>query len=127
MKSICRYLQGTKDNVLVVNPYKKLVVYFYVDADFEGLWGNENPQDPIFSRSRNLFVVTFSNCPLLWVSKLQTEIAFSTLNYEYVALSCSVRALLPFKSLIKVVIDNLVIDSDNLKFASSFTIYEDNN
>ena len=61
-------------------------------------------------------MVTFSNCPLLWVSKLQTEISLSTLHSEYVVLSHSVRALLPLKSLIKEVIDNLGIDSDNLKF-----------
>ena len=61
------------------------------------------------------------------MSKLQTEIALSTLHSEYVALSHSVRALLPLKSLIKEVIDNLAIDSENLKFVSSSTIYEDNN
>ena len=59
--------------------------------------------------------------------KLQTEIALSTLHSEYVVLSHSVRALLPWKSLIKEVIDNLGIDSENLKFVSSSTIYEDNN
>ena len=42
-------------------------------------------------------------------------------------LSHSVRALLPLKNLIKEVIDNLRIDSENLKFVSSSTIYEDNN
>ena len=63
----------------------------------------------------------------MWVSKLHTEIALSTLHYEYVALSHSVRALLPSKSLIKEVIDNLRIDCDNLKFVSSSTVYEYNN
>ena len=43
------------------------------------------------------------------------------------ALSHSVRALLPLISLIKEVIDNLGIDCENLKFMSSSTIYEDNN
>ena len=43
------------------------------------------------------------------------------------ALSHSVRALLPFKSIIKEVIDHLGIDCENLKFVSSSTIYEDNN
>ena len=71
VKRICRYLQGTNDNGLVFNPSKKLVVDCYADADFAGLWGNEDPQDPIFDRSRTGFVVTFANCPLLWVSKLQ--------------------------------------------------------
>ena len=43
------------------------------------------------------------------------------------ALSHSLRVLLPLKSLIKEVIDNLGIDSENLKFLSSSTTYEDNN
>ena len=42
-------------------------------------------------------------------------------------MSHSVRALIPLKSLIKEVIDNLGIGSENLKFLSSSTIYEDNN
>ena len=67
VKRIYRYLQGTKDNGLVFNPSKKRMVDCYVDADFSILWGHENPQDPIFDRSRTVFVVTFSNCPLLWV------------------------------------------------------------
>ena len=66
------------------NSSKKLVVGCYGDADLAGLWGYENPQDPIFYRSRTVFVVTFSYFPLLWVSKLQTNIAFFTLYSEYV-------------------------------------------
>ena len=54
------------------NPSKKLVVDFYADADFAGLGEHEDPQDPICDRSRTGFVVTFANCPLLWVTKLQT-------------------------------------------------------
>ena len=42
VKSICRYLQGTKNNGLVFNSSKKLVVGCYADADFAGLWGYEN-------------------------------------------------------------------------------------
>ena len=53
--------------------------------------------------------------------------ALSTIHYEYVALSHSIRALLPLKILIKEVIDNLGIDIEKLKFVSSSTIYEDNN
>ena len=91
VKRICRYLQGTKDNGLVFNPSKKLVVGCCTDEDFAGLWVHEDPQDPICARSRTVIMVTFSNFPLLWVSKLQTEIALSTLHYEYVSLSHSVR------------------------------------
>ena len=127
MKRICRYLQGTKDNGLLFNPSNKLVVDCYDDADFAGLWVHEDPQDPICARSITGFVVTFSNCPLLWVSELQTAIDLSTLHSDYVALSHSVRALLPLKSLTNEVIVNLGIDSEKLKFVSSSTIYEDNN
>ena len=61
------------------------------------------------------------------MSKLKTYIAISALNSEYVVLSHSVRALLPLKSLIKEVINNLGIDSKKLEFVSLYTIYEDNN
>ena len=53
------------------------------------------------------------------MSKLQTEIALSTLHSEYVALSHSVRALLPLKSLTKEVIDNLGIDCENLSLCQA--------
>ena len=43
MKRICSYLQGTKDNGLVFNSSKKMVVDSYADADFAGLWGHEDP------------------------------------------------------------------------------------
>ena len=65
MKRISCYLQGTKDNVLVFNPSKKLVLNFYAGAYFAGLCVHENPQDPICNRSRTVFVVMSSNCPIL--------------------------------------------------------------
>ena len=68
VKRICWYLQGSKENGLLFNRPKKLVVDCYADADFAGLWVHENPQDHICSRSRTVFVVTFVNFHLLWVS-----------------------------------------------------------
>ena len=62
---ILRYHQGTKYNGLMFNPSKKLLEDCYADAYFAGLWGYEDPQDPICDRSRTGFVVTFANCPLL--------------------------------------------------------------
>ena len=109
------------------NPSKKLVVDCYDDTDFAGLWGHENLQYPICARSKNGFVETCNNCPILWVSKVQTDISLSTLHSEYVALSHSVGALLTLKSLIKEVIESLGIYSEKLKFVSSSTVYEDNN
>ena len=42
-------------------------------------------------------------------------------------LSHSVRDLLHLQSRIKEVFENLVIDSEKMKFVSSYTLYEDNN
>ena len=63
LKMICRYLQGTKDNGLVFNPSKKLVIDCYADAYFAGPWVHENPQYPICARIRTGFVVTFFQLP----------------------------------------------------------------
>ena len=60
------------------------------------------------------------------MSKLHTNIDISTLHSEYMALSHSVRSLLPLKILIKEVIDDLGIDSEKLNLLSSSTVYEDN-
>ena len=69
-----------------------MVVDCYADADFAGLWVHEDPRDPICDRIRTGFVVNFDYCPLLWVPKIQNEIALSTLHSEYVALSHYVRS-----------------------------------
>ena len=69
MKRICRYLQVTKDNDLVFNPSKKLLVGCYDDADFSGLWGHKNHQDHIVQREQYMSVVlthkTEENCKKL--------------------------------------------------------------
>ena len=72
-------------------------------------------------------MLTFSKFPLLWVSKIQTEIDISTLYSNDVELSHFIRELTPLKTIIKEVIKNLGIDSDKLKFVSSSTVYEENN
>ena len=73
----------------------------YPDANFAGLWGHEHPQDPHCVRSRTGYVITFAGCPVVWVSKLQTEIALSTMESEYIALSTSCRDLFPILDLVQ--------------------------
>ena len=82
---------------------------------------------PFFSRSRIGFVVTFSNCPLLWISKLQTHIYISVIHSKYLVLNHSVREWLPLKIIIKEGIDKFRIDIENMDFVSSSTVYEVNN
>ena len=65
----------------MLNIHKKVVVDFYVDEYSAGVWGHNNNQHPICANSRTGFVVTFVNCPLLWVSKLQIDSTVYTLHY----------------------------------------------
>ena len=74
---------------------------------------------------QNWVWITIANCLLLWVSKLQSEYALSTLHAEYVALSQSLRDLLLLKDLIKKVVDALGL-FDDLSFTTHSTVFEDN-
>ena len=78
-------------------------------------------------KSHTGYVITFAGCPLLFVSKIQTEVALSTLHAEYVTLSQSLRDLLPLKSLITEVLSRLKIDTSKMTVTSKSTVYEDNN
>ena len=49
------------------------------DADFAGLYTTEDTMDPVSVKSRSGVLLTFRNVPILWSSKLQSEIALSTL------------------------------------------------
>jgi hypothetical protein len=45
-------------------------------------------------RSRTGYVITYSNCPVIWASKLQTQVALSTTESEYIALSTALREVI---------------------------------
>ncbi len=100
VKHICRYLKGTRDKGLVFRIDGDLTLDCYVDADFAGLWKVEHETDPVCVKSRTGFVIMLGGCPLLWVSRLQTEIALSTTEAEYIALSTAMRDVLPARALL---------------------------
>jgi hypothetical protein len=93
LKKIGRYLKGTLDHRLILNPSNKLKIDSNPDADFAGLWNRDDVQDPHCIRSRTGHIINFADCPVLWKSCHQTEIALSTMEAEYVALSTSCRDL----------------------------------
>jgi hypothetical protein len=43
----------------------------------------------------------YAGCPLVWASKLQTEVALSTTEAEYIALSHAMRELIPLLGLLE--------------------------
>jgi hypothetical protein len=95
LRRIGRYLKGTSKNGLVLTPSDDFKIDCYPDANFAGLWLRDDKQDPHCVRSRTGYVICVVNCPVLWKSKLPTEIALSTMEAEYVALSTSCHDLFP--------------------------------
>ena len=98
---IGRYLKGTQGKGLIMYPDASRGIDCYPDADFAGLYGQEDSQDPHCARSRTGYVILAFGCPVLWRSKLQTEIALSTMEAEYVALSTACKDLLPIMALVR--------------------------
>jgi hypothetical protein len=126
VKRIVRYLIQTKDKGLIFKPSIDWKVDCYVDADFCGLWGSEDPNDPIVAKSRTGFIILLAGCPLLWKSSLQTETSVSTMMAEYVALSTAMRDMLPLKTLVKT-IAKVVTGDDNVEITTKSDVFEDNN
>lgn len=56
---------------------------------------------PIFVKSCTSFVILVASCSIFCMSKLQIEIAFSTVKAEYVALSTAFKELFPLINIIK--------------------------
>ena len=100
VKQIVRYLQGTKNEGLKIEPTENLRIDLYADANFHILVNSEDSNDPICARSRTGFIITIGGIPLVWKSKLQTETALSTMESKYIALSTSMRDLVSLKELL---------------------------
>jgi len=104
VKRIVRYLIGTRDKGLILSPAKLITLDMYADADFAGMWNsNAEEQDPVHVKSHSGHVILLGNCPLLWSSKLQTEIACSTMEAEFIALSSAMRDLMPARHILQAI------------------------
>ena len=98
---IGKYLIGTKDRGIVYTPDSNLGLDVYVDADFAGGWDPEHAGDVDTVYSRTGYVIRYAGCPVLWCSRLQTEIALSTAEAEYIAMSQALRETIPLMNLMK--------------------------
>lgn len=126
VKTILRYLKKTMDKGLLVKPCGENFTYdLYVDADFCGLFGQEDPRDANSVRSRTGYIIFLSGWPLVWKSVLQTHISQSTLEAEYSALSASLKVFLPLQWLIKEMISKTQCKPLTSSTLHS-TVFEDN-
>ena len=107
---IARYLKCTSKFGMFYQVNLNRGIEVYVDADFPGSWSNETALDPNYVLSRTGYVILLFGCPLFWHSKLQTEIALSTTEAKYIALSQSLWNGIPLLNLINELIPALDIE-----------------
>jgi hypothetical protein len=125
VKTIVRYLRGTKTKGTIIKPSDSLTLDLYVDADFAGLYKREPDNIPESVRSRTGYILLLAGCPLLWKSQLQTEISMSTLEAEYSALSQALRTLLPIRRILIEAASSVGLSGD-MQASIQARTFEDN-
>jgi Reverse transcriptase (RNA-dependent DNA polymerase)/GAG-pre-integrase domain len=126
VKAIGRYLLSTKTRGLIFSPATKGLECF-ADAGFAGSWCPSTAEhDPSTARSRSGFVIKYANCPIFWASKMQTEVALSSTESEYIALSQSLRDVIPLIAFIRE-LSQAGFTFDTSTPIAKCTAFEDNN
>ncbi len=96
-----------------------------MDSDFAGMFAVENSQDPVSVKSRTGYVILYCGSPLLWVSKQQTQIALSTMEAEYVALSQSMRDLIPIRHILQEIMETVFAVQPTIAYHAHSKAFED--
>jgi len=104
---LVRYLKKTRDIGIRFNPDQTKGFDCYCDADFSGNWNRDLAHDdPSTAKSRSGWIIYYAGCPIIWASKLQSQVALSTTEAEYIAMSMALRDVLPIMHLVKEMKDN---------------------
>jgi hypothetical protein len=98
-----RYLLDTRKCVIIYKPDRSKGLECYVDANFAGGWTQADASNAENVLSRTGYVIMYDSCPILWVSWLQTEIALSTAEAKYIALSQALCNVIPLITILKEV------------------------
>ena len=80
-------------------PDKELELF--VDADFAGNWKKQESNNRENARSRHGYFIMYKDCPIMWKSQLQGEIALSSTESEYIGISHGLRDVIPIMETLK--------------------------
>jgi hypothetical protein len=98
---LIHYLKKTRDLGLKFKPNPDKGFECYCDADFLSNWNKKfTPVDPSTAKSRSGWIVFYAGCLVCWASKLQSQVALSTTEAKYIAMSMSLRDVIPVMNLI---------------------------
>ena len=82
VKQKVRYLKRTRGKGLIMHVDRTKGIECFEDADFVGGYQKENTSNPRDCLSQTGYVIKYAGCPIVWSSKLQTTIVFSTMEAE---------------------------------------------
>jgi hypothetical protein len=98
---LVRYLKKTRDLGLRFKPDPASGFECYCDADFSGNWSKTYATyDPSTAKSRSGWVVFYAKCSIIFASRLQSQVALSTTEAEYISLSTALRDVIPIMELL---------------------------
>ncbi|KAL7475484.1 hypothetical protein ACHAW6_001396, partial [Cyclotella cf. meneghiniana] len=99
---IVKYLKATHHIDLRFKPDASKGFQCYCNANFAG---NHNKEfaatDLSTAKSRSGWIVFYAACPIIWTSKLQSQVALSMTEAEYIAMSMVLREVITLMELIK--------------------------
>jgi hypothetical protein len=109
-KKILRYLKGSKELGITYQANTDLYIKGYCDSDYAG--------DIPTAKSTSGYIFFLANGPISWKSKLQTIIAQSTTEAEYIAINIATKEAIYLKALLEEL---------GLYKQNKFPLYTDNN
>ncbi len=96
------YLKKTHDLGLKFKPDPKKGFECYCDPDFSGNWNKAfAPMDPSTAKSRSGWIIFYAGRPVSWASKLQSQVALSTTEAEYIVMSQYLRDVILVMNLLQ--------------------------
>jgi hypothetical protein len=99
---LIRYLKKTRDLGLGFNHDSTKGFECYCNADFSWLWNKTfAPVDPSTSKSQSGWIIFYAGCPVSWASKLQSQVALSTTEADYIAMSQTLHDVIPIMELLQ--------------------------
>ena len=120
------YLLSSRDKGLIICPNQMWQFDCWVDADYAGNWRQCDAHvDPMTSKSRSGWLACFAGVPITWASKMQTITAMSTTEAEYIALSTSLRDVIPMMGMLQEAREH-GLQIDYLPPKVHCTVFEDN-
>ena len=126
VKRIVRYLAGTADKGMIMQPDGTLSLNCWSDADFAGLYKVDPHTDVTSAKSRMGYIIKLGNCVVVCKSQLISSVCLATAEAEYYSLSNCLRVLLPLRRTLQELAENLEVPANLQASTMASTAFEDN-